>query len=251
MPPRTDEDDGGRGQHDAECSGDRARKDQSERAARAGDPAEEALTLGAGSEREQRESDRERGPRERREVVDAEERGLALERSLPLELVHKPGELEQSPDGRGRAPRGDRPEQEGDVPPRAQEERDGGGEDSVLGELRGRDEVGQEPVVLRPRQAVERRRDDHRQERGAGDPDGAAGAKRAPALAGTRPQGGERHGQDGHVRELDPGRGGAEPDVDLRLVANVEEDDRDRDREHERPRPHLGAREGRPSREDA
>ena len=97
--------------------------------------------------------------------MDAEEGRLALERPLALELVHEAGELEQAPGSRGGAPGGDRPEEERDVAARAKEERNGGGEDGVLGELRGRDEMRKEAVVRGPRKAVEGRDEDDRDDR--------------------------------------------------------------------------------------
>src|SRR5919197_1522058 len=91
-------------------------------------------------------------------------------RPLALELAHEAGELEQPPGRRGGAPAGDRPEEERDVAARAQQERDGGREDGVLGELRGRDEVREEAVVRRPREPVEGRGEDDHDDRGDRDP---------------------------------------------------------------------------------
>ena len=251
VPSRSDDDRSEGREADSERARDGAGEDEPDRPARARHPGEDPFRARRRAEREQREPDRERGARERGQVVDAEERGLALERPLALELRDEAGELEQAPGARCRAPRGHAPEQELDVTASAEQERDGGGEDCVLGELRRRHEVRHEAVVLRPREPVEGRRDDHRHECRQGDPDGAPGAKGRPALADAAPERRERDGQNGQVGELDPDARRAEPDVDLRLVADVEEDDRDRECEDDRSRPLSCRRRGRRAPEGA
>ena len=175
MPPGSDDDRGDRGEADPERSRHGGGEDEPEGAARTGDPREEALVACRRTQGQEGESDGERRARERGQVVDPEEGRLALERPLPLELVHESGELEQAPAGRGGAPGGDRPEEERDVAPGAQEERNGRGEDGVLGELRGRDEVRQEAVVRGAREPVERRDEDDRDDRRDRDPDRSPG----------------------------------------------------------------------------
>src|SRR5438874_1823243 len=149
--------DRGEGDPDRTCEG--TREDEPERAARSGDPREEALAGARGPEGKEREADGEGAAGQRSEVVDAEERGFALERPPSLELVHESRELKQPPCCRGGAPEREGPEEDLELPARAQEERDGEREHRVLDELRRRHEVRQEPVVGRPRKRVDRRRD--------------------------------------------------------------------------------------------
>ena len=103
----------------------------------------------------------------------------------------------------------------------------------------------------RARERVDRRGDDHGEEERAGQPDRACAPERREAVPEPRDACGHRDREDGHVRQLDSGARGAEPDVHLRLVADVEEDDRDRDREHERPEPLGRPHERGSAREDA
>ena len=59
-------------------------------------------------EREREQADGERRAGERREVVDPEERRLALSGAAALELVQNAEELQERPERRGGAPRGER-----------------------------------------------------------------------------------------------------------------------------------------------
>ena len=222
------------GERDPDRACERAREDEPEGAARSRHPREEALARACRPQREQGDPDRKRTSGERGEVVDAEERRLALERPLALELVHESGELQQSPGRRRGAPERDCPEQDVEVPAGAQKERHGQREDRVLDELRRRHEVRQEPVVGGPRERVDGGRDDHRQEERAGHPDRARRSERSEAVADPREDARHGHGEHGHVRELDPGARRPEPDVNLRLVLDVQEDQGDRQSEHDR-----------------
>ena len=72
---------------------DDAEPARNERDERPASPAEWASV----AEREPDQTEHERGARERREVVDADERRLPLSRALPFELGDEAEELEQAP----------------------------------------------------------------------------------------------------------------------------------------------------------
>ena len=134
-------------------------------------------------------------------------------------------ELHQTDGARERAPRSHDHEQELRFDPLAQDQHDGGGEQCVLEELRGRDGVARARVAARAVRdedldtdpdEVERRRDPERE---------ASPQRREPAPdAGD--DGGDDDGEDGEVGQLDTDGGRARRDAELRLVAQVDEEDR-------------------------
>jgi hypothetical protein len=224
------------GEEDSDASGRRRREHEPDRAGRPGDDDEHALGSSRPAQHEHREGDRQRDSREGREVVDADEGRLALQRPTALELVDEPGELQQSPRrGRG-APGGDRPEQGPELSLRTQEERQSRREDRVLGELGSRDEVDEEAVIVLPEQWIERSGDDERQERCAEDPEPPRRYERREAEPEPSHGGRKSDGQDGQVGELDPDLRRAGSDLDPGLVLDVQEDRRDREpKQHRAP----------------
>ena len=164
--PRAEEHGGDRepepdhGRHRAgEDDAERARRERGERPA----PADRASV----SQRDADRADDERRARERGEVVDPDERRLALARPLALELRDDAEELEQAPPGRGDAPRHERPEEGYRFPRRPHDEDRCGQERGVPRELRDADRVRCEGVLLA-------------EERGRRERDGSAPARTPP-----------------------------------------------------------------------
>ncbi len=121
VPPATSDHDGGdrerattaeqpgsrAGGGDADDGGGRPREDHAEPA---DDPRDDPEPPPL-PEREREQADRERRAGERGEVVDAEERRLALPGPTALELVQDAEELQERSERRRGAPRGERDEQ--------------------------------------------------------------------------------------------------------------------------------------------
>jgi hypothetical protein len=85
---------GGNGEPEPEHRGHRPRQDDAERAGRERDRRPAMPDRPALAECEPDRADHERRARERRQVVDPDERRLPLPRSLPLELGHDAEKLE-------------------------------------------------------------------------------------------------------------------------------------------------------------
>ena len=135
-------------------------------------------------------------------------------------------ELREAGHGGRARPERQRPEQRQQVAAAADEQGDRGSEQQVLAELQRADEVRRRRVCGRAVVAVEHADADPDEEKGACEPERAAGPERAepvPKAGRERREDGGEHGEVGEVRR--DGRM-SERDVDRRLVRAVEEEDR-------------------------
>ena len=177
----------------------------------------------------------QRRPRQRGEVVMAEEGGLAPPGGPRLEDV-RAEDLRDAGHRRRDRPGDEAAEHDVDVPPAADEERHREREQGVLGELRRRDRMCRRPVVGRPQPRIHARGTDVDQEDGARDPHRETDPKRREATpeAGRRRR--QTDGEKDEIREDDVRRRGAEIDREPRLVVDVQEQDRQRCGESDRRR---------------
>ena len=173
------------------------------------------------------------GPRQRREVVVAEERRLSPARSPRLEDV---GAEDLRDPGRRRhdRPGDERADDDLGVAPRAHEQRHGQRQQPVFGELRRRDRMRRRVVARGPELRVDAARGHVQEEDPAGDPDRPPGAERREAAAQAADQRRDAHRQQHEVGEHDVLVRSPRVHREAGLVVDVQEQDRERRRQHHR-----------------
>jgi hypothetical protein len=156
----------------------------------------------------------------------AEEGHLALPRARAFGVVDDADEHQRSPGSGGRRPGHEHGEEAVDVDPPAKEEDDRRSEQRVLDRLRRGDQVPGRKLDRAP----EARQDEEPQQGAHDQPERAGPGERLPA---EQHPGSERRGDRGGDREV--GSVDVEqPEVHVRLIPDVEEDERDRGGRDER-----------------